>query len=129
MSLKSRGINAERDLVQRFWSAGWAAMRAPASGSQRNPSPDVLAGNNVRQLAIEVKLTTDKAKYFTRQEVEELTLFADTFGAEPWLAVKFPRKPWYFFTPESAVETKKSFVVSLERAQTFGIEFEELIEK
>lgn len=104
-------------------------MRAPASGSQRNPSPDVLAGNNVRRLAIEAKLTTDKAKYFTRQEVEELTKFAAVFGAEPWLAVKFPRTPWTFFTPESAVETTKSYVVTKERAASFGITFEELIEK
>lgn len=127
MSRKSRGINAERDLVHKFWAANWAAMRAPASGSTKYPCPDVIAGNNLRKVAIEAKLTTDKAKYFTKQEVEDLITFANMFGAEPWLAVKFPRVPWYFFTPESAVETNKSYVVTLERAQSLGIEFEELI--
>jgi len=127
MSRKSRGIAAERDLVHLFWAAKWAAMRAPASGSTKYPCPDVIAGNNVRKVAIEAKLTTDKAKYFTKQEVEELILFAENFGAEPWLAVKFPRQPWYFFTPESAVETNKSYVVSLERAKSLGIEFDDLI--
>jgi len=127
MSRKSRGINAERDLVHLFWAAGWAAMRAPASGSTKYPCPDVIAGNNLRKVAIEAKLTTDKAKYFTKQEVAELIAFAERFGAEPWLAVKFLRQPWYFFTPDSVVETNKSYVVTLERAQSLGITFEEVI--
>lgn len=127
MSTKSRGTNAERDLIHKFWESGWAAMRAAGSGSQQYPCPDVIASNNVRKIAIECKLTTDERKYFARQEVKELLYFAEKFGAEPWLAVKFFREPWYFFTVEDATETPASFVVTLERAKSRGITFEELI--
>jgi Holliday junction resolvase len=129
MSHKSRGINAERDLIHKFWESGWAAMRAAGSGSSQYPSPDLVASNNVRKLAIECKLTVDERKYFTSQEVKELVYFSQKFGAEPWLAVKFVRKPWYFFTVECMTETKGgNFLVTLEQAESRGIEFEELIE-
>jgi holliday junction resolvase Hjr len=129
MSAKSRGSNAERDLIHKFWEKGWAAMRAAGSGSTQYPSPDIMASNNVRKLAIECKLTTDERKYFTRQEVDELKYFAEKFGAEPWLAVKFFREEWRFFTPEDATETPASFVVTLAQAKSRGILFEELIEE
>lgn len=128
MSTKSRGSNAERDLIHRFWTVGWAAMRAAGSGSIGHPSPDVIAGNAARKLAIECKLTTDARKYFTKQEVQDLVNFAARFGAEPWLAVKFFREPWYFFTPDDAIQTDASYVVSLEHAQSRGMTFEELVE-
>jgi Holliday junction resolvase len=128
MSKKSRGINAERDLIHKFWEQGWAAMRAAGSGSQQYPAPDVIASNNLRKIAIECKLTTEERKYFTKQEVKELRYFAEKFGAEAWLAVKFFRQPWYFFTIDSATETKESYVVTLETARSRGITFEEMIE-
>ena len=64
MSTKSRGSNAERDLIHKFWGEGWAALRAAGSGSSQFPAPDIIASNNVRKLAIEVKLTTELKKYF-----------------------------------------------------------------
>lgn len=102
-------------------------MRAAGSGSQQYPSPDVIASNNLRTLAIECKLTTETRKYFTKQEVKELIFFAEKFGAESWLAVKFFREPWYFFTIDSATETKESYVVTLEQAKSCGITFKELL--
>ncbi len=127
MSTKSRGINAERDLIHKFWQAGWGAMRAAGSGSQQYPAPDVLASNNARALAIECKLTTATRQYFSKQEVKELRYFAEKFGAEPWLAVKFFRQEWYFFTLEDAVETAASHVVTLEQAKSRGLAFDELL--
>lgn len=128
MSTKSRGSNAERDLIHKFWAAGWAALRAAGSGSSQYPSPDIVTSNNVRKLAMEVKLTTAQSKYFTKQEVNELLYFSDKFGAEAWLAVKFFREPWWFLPVENALETGASYVVTLERARSFGLTFEDLIE-
>lgn len=127
MSRKSRGINAERDLIHKFWENNWAAMRAAGSGSSQYPCPDIMASNNIRKLAIECKLTTEKRKYFTKQEVYELNEFSRRFGAEPWLAIKFFREPWYFFTLECVEETNNNFVMSLEKAKLLGITFENLI--
>ncbi|MBR9692880.1 Holliday junction resolvase [Candidatus Woesearchaeota archaeon] len=128
MSRKSRGINAERDLIHKFWKEGWAAMRAAGSGSSQFPSPDVLAGNNIRKLAIECKLTTSPRQYFTKKEVNELQFFSEKFGAEPWFAVKFFHEPWYFFTVEDMKETGVSYAVTVEQARSRGVEFKELLE-
>ncbi len=128
MSKKSRGINAERDLIKKFWANGWAAMRAAGSGSQQYPSPDIIVGREGRRFAIESKLTTEKRKYFPREEIRDLEYFASTFGAEPWLAVKFKGKEWYFFHPEDLIQTEKSYLATEDLASMKGILFEELIE-
>ena len=49
---KARGSAAERELVHKFWDAGWAAFRAPASGSMDYEIPDVIAGNAQRKLEL-----------------------------------------------------------------------------
>ncbi len=128
MSKKSRGTNAERDLIHKFWGAGWAALRAAGSGSSQFPAPDVVAANNVRKLAIEVKLTTEKKKYFTKKEINELLYFSEKFGAESWVAVKFYQVQWYFLTIEDLEVTGSSYGVSIELAKRKGLLFEELIQ-
>ena len=53
MSRKSKGINAERDLIHKFWGTGkWSAVRIAGSGSMKYPSADILATNKLRTLAI-----------------------------------------------------------------------------
>lgn len=128
MSTKSRGISAERDLIHRFNEAGWVAFRAAGSGSSHYPCPDVIAGNNLRKLAIEVKLTTATRQYFTKQEVADLRFFGERFGAEAWVAIKFFRRPWLFLSIEDLIETPKAFVASLEVAERRGCSFAELLE-
>ncbi len=127
MSHKSRGINAERDLIHKFWETGWGAMRAAGSGSSQFPSPDVIASNNVRTLAIECKLTTATRQYFSKKEVKELVYFAEKFGAEPWLAVKFFREEWYFFSIDDAKETSANHVITLEQAKSRGMTLTDLV--
>jgi Holliday junction resolvase len=127
MSAKSRGSQGERDLVQRFWSAGWAAFRAAGSGSVRYPVPDVIAGNAARKLAIEAKITTAIAKYFTKEEIDDLQSFCTRFGCEAWVAVRFFRKPWRFVSLEDLRKTEASHVLSARDAERKGLTFEELV--
>jgi Holliday junction resolvase len=127
MSKKSRGINAERDLIHKFWSEGWAAMRAAGSGSSQFPSPDVIAGNHSRKLVLEVKLTTEQKKYFSKEEIRHLKFFAATFGAEPWVGVKFFRKPWQFFSLEDITSTSKNYVITIDDCDIKALDFESLI--
>lgn len=127
MSRKSKGIDAERDLVHRFNEAGWVAARIAGSGSSKYPSPDVIAGNNLRKMVIECKTTKDKTKYFTAKEILELRHFAHTFGAEPWVAIRFAGNPWLFLPIEDLKQTEKSHMVSLEAASLKGQSFEELV--
>lgn len=127
MSRKSKGINAERDLIHKFWAKGWAAIRVAGSGSSRYPSPDLLAGNNLRKLAIECKACKEKSRYFTKDEVRALKEFAKIFGAESWVGIKFDKIGWYFLTLEDMKETENSYLVSYDIAKNKGLSFDELI--
>jgi Holliday junction resolvase len=129
MNKKSKGTNAERDLIHQFNDNGWVAIRSAGSGSMQYPSPDILAGNNLRRLAIECKAVNDIKKYFTAKEIEELVFFANKFGAEPWVAVRFDRIDWFFLTIEDLEKTDKSYFVDVKIAKNKGLSFEQVIQK
>ena len=128
MNLKGKGINAERDLIHRFWNTGsWSAIRVSGSGSMKYPSADILAANRIRRHALECKITKDQKKYFEKKEIVDLKKFASIFGAEPWIVVKFKNQDWYFISLENLVETNKCFVVDVNKAKNSGLLFEEII--
>ncbi len=129
MSLKSKGINAERELVHKFWSSGYACHRIAGSGSTKYPSPDLLVGNGATKLAIEVKTTNKSSKYFPHEEIKALKTFSKMFGAQPWVAIKFKGHNWYFFNIEDLKETNKSLVADTALAKMKGLLFEELVDK
>lgn len=126
MSLKAKGSNAERDLLSLFWAAGWAAIRSAGSGSMHFPSPDLLVGNKIRRLAIEVKYISSDKKYFPKEEIKQLINFSTYFGAEPWVAIKFSRCDWIFVNPEDLIETDKNYVFYKKNIEN-GLKFEEVI--
>ena len=127
MSRKSKGINAERELIKLFWETKrWLACRVAGSGSSRYPAPDVIAGTANRKIAIECKTSKDDMKYIPRDDIFQLKEFALTFDAEPWVAVRFNRTEWYFLRPEQLEDTGTCRLVSKELAQQKGICFEQL---
>ncbi|MBT3463726.1 Holliday junction resolvase [archaeon] len=125
---KRKGSIGERQLINLFWAAGWAAIRSAGSGSTSFPSPDLLVGNKSRVLAIEAKVTKEKKKYFPKEEVKQLINFSKYFGAENWFAIKFHRVDWIFFSPEDLIEKENSFVASLELSEIKGVSFSDLIQ-
>lgn len=127
MSRKGKGINAERELIHKFWGNDWASVRIAGSGSMRYPSADILATNKLRRLAIECKTSKDPWKYIEKADIEQLREFAELFNAEPYLAFKFDRKDWLFLTLDDLEETDKNFMINIEKAERKGILFEELI--
>ena len=127
MSAKKKGIDAERELIHKFWEKNWTALRIAGSGSSKYPSPDIIAANITRKLAIEAKLTKETKKYFTKADIDQILEFSSKFGAEAWLAVKFPKLGWFFLPPSEIKQTKKGFVFSLELAKKKGFSFNELL--
>ncbi|HLD80111.1 MAG TPA: Holliday junction resolvase Hjc [Candidatus Nanoarchaeia archaeon] len=127
MNTKAKGTKGERELIHFFNQNGWSAIRAAGSGSQRYPSPDILAGNAMRRVAIECKVTAENKKYLLDEEIEQLRTFANKFGAEAWIGVRFPGEPWYFFMLEDIEQTGKSWAISLEMAKRKGLKVEELL--
>ncbi len=128
MSRKSKGINAERELIHMFWQTGeWTAVRIAGSGSSGYPSADVLAFNLKRKVAIEAKTTKYTSKYFTDEEIWQFKRFCSLFGAEEWLAIKFKSLPWYFIKTEKLARSGKNLVISAEEIKKLGVGFDEFI--
>ena len=124
---KAKGTKGERELVKFFNENDWSCVRIAGSGSSKYPSPDLLAGNASRRLAIECKMTKDKKKYIPKADIEQLRTFSTKFGAESWVAVKFGPSEWYFLILEDLEDTGNSFAVSLELAKRRGILASEII--
>ncbi len=125
---KAKGTKGERELIKIFNETEfWCAIRAAGSGSSRYPSPDIVAANAIRRLAIECKVTKDKKKYFQREEIEQLRTFSKLFGAEGWIGIKFAREPWYFFLIEDLESTGTLWVASTELAKRRGLTIKELM--
>ena len=129
MNTKAKGTKGERELVKAFNESGWACFRAAGSGSSRYPSPDLIAANAIRRLAIECKVTKESKKYFEQSELEQLRIFSQKFGAESWIGVKFSGEEWYFLMLEDLEQTGNLFAVSVELAKRRGLKMEEVMGK
>lgn len=127
--MSKTGSVEERDLVNKLWAAGFAAMRAPASGgATKRPLPDVLAGNSKIYLAIEVKSTKQDHIYIDNEKITNLIEFSEIFGAKPYVGAKFIRKPWRFIKLEDLHVTRSNnYRVNTDLAFSKGLDFEEII--
>lgn len=127
MPSNQKGNRRERELVNRLDDAGFAVMRAPASGSATERElPDVLAGNGEVFYAIEAKSSSGRPIYLTGEEVEALVYFSQNFGAKPRIAARFDREDWYFFHPDDLHKTPKNYRVKKEMALEEGERIEDL---
>jgi len=129
MSTKSKGINAERELIHLFWAKGFAALRVAGSGSSRYPSTDLIVGNKDKKLAIECKTTREQKKYISREDIGQLKTFSTLFGALALVAVKFKGFDWFFLFLDDLGEKEKSYYIDIDIAKNKGLLFEELVEK
>lgn len=127
MSLKSKGIQAERELIHLLWSAGLAAARVAGSGSSRYPSCDIIAGGSGQLFAFECKSVKQGNRYLDKQSVADFLRFAQMLGAQPWIAVRYAKEQWHFIMPEDLVETHAAHGVSLAVAQRRGLLLDELV--
>jgi Holliday junction resolvase - archaeal type len=106
MTASDKGSRRERELVNKLDAKGFAVMRAPASGSATDRDlPDVLAGNGERFYAIEAKSSSGNPIYIDSEEIESLQYFAQGFGAESKIAVRFDETEWAFFSPNEVYRT------------------------
>jgi Holliday junction resolvase len=129
MSANRKGDRRERELVNELDAAGFAVMRAPASGSATERDlPDVLAGNGQKFYAIEAKSSAGDPIYLSGEEVESLVYFARNFGAKARIAVRFDREDWYFFHPgDLHVTDGGNYRVKKETALADGEDLDELV--
>ena len=128
MNAKAKGSRYERELVQRFWDAGFGVMRAPTSGGATSRAlPDIVAGNGKVYYAIEVKMKKELPIYIREEQVEEIKEFSRRFGAKAFIAVKLPYKEWRFVPVELLSKNGKNYRVS-EEEYLKGLRLEDLLE-
>lgn len=129
--MSKTGSKEERDLVKMLWDAGFAAMRAPASGgATKKPLPDVLAGNGKIYLAIEVKSSSKDWIYIDYPKINGLLQFSGTFGADPYIGAKFNYMKWRFLKPEDLKKTKNgNYRVDRDLILDKGLELDEITGK
>lgn len=127
MNFKKKGIDAERELIKLFWENRWAALRSAGSGSSQYPSPDIIASNKLKKIAIESKMSSTNSKFFEKKEIQQLLNFCDYFGCESWIAVKFKTKKWFFFTIDNLKETNKGYSINIKDCELKGLNFQEMI--
>ena len=111
-----------------LWENGFAAVRSPGSGAISYPMPDIVAGNGKKFIAIEVKMRKTLPLYLTEQEIKDLVMFSNLFGAEPFVGIKIPRNDWKFVKISQLKETKKGYKIDKE-VYHLAMDFDELIGK
>ncbi len=124
----AKGDRRERELVNLLDDAGFAVMRAPASGSATTRElPDVLAGDGDDFYAIEAKSSAGDPIYLDGEEIYALVYFSRNFGAKPRVGVRFDREDWFFFHPDDLYQTDGgNYRVKKETALADGTDFDEL---
>lgn len=113
MSSYNKGARGENELGDEFSERGYAWMRAPGSGTAQRELPDVVVGNGENMYAFEVKRwgNEEDYQYLSKKEVNDLQFFANKFGMEYFISVRFDHGSWGFFKKEELHETDKSLRV------------------
>lgn len=101
------GQNKERELARQLADAGYAVMRAPASGSATTRDlPDLLWAKDGCIVAGELKYTGENVAYYDAEEVAALDRFGKAFGANVRLVARFKQDTnFYSLKPEQARRT------------------------
>ena len=124
---KAKGTVAENELIHKFWENDWVAVRVAGSGSTRYPSPDIIASCTFGKVVMEIKVVNDTKKYFPQQEINDLNYFANQFGAQSWIGVKFKENQWYFLpTSELEMTRENNYSTTLIKMKRTGFTFDEM---
>ncbi len=126
-----KGFRAERELVRKFWEKGFAAIRAPASGSKVKHAiyPDVVAIYKGKIFIFEVKARRKLSTiYISEKQVEKLKEFARRAYAEPYIALKIQElKRWFFISLSKLKRVGSKYRIDLEVIKD-ALTFEKFVE-
>ncbi|PIN92837.1 hypothetical protein COU54_05480 [Candidatus Pacearchaeota archaeon CG10_big_fil_rev_8_21_14_0_10_31_24] len=129
MSNKSKGSNAERELVKIFTENGWRALRVAGSGVNDDSPCDMIAAKiGKKGYTIEAKSSKKDRIYITKEQISDFITFSSILGLTPALAIRFNRQGWLFLEPKYLEDSGKFWVVSLKNAQTNGKRFSQFFE-
>ena len=113
-----KGYKAERELFNLLLQKGYAVVRVAGSGNPLTPC-DLIAGNIKNKVCVEIKESKDERKYIKKEQVDMLVNFSKKFGLKPFVAIKFKRKGWKFFSLEDLDKVESFFVAKIEKGKNF----------
>ena len=129
MSNKSKGSNAERELVSLFTENGWRAARIAGSGVNDESPCDIIVGKiGQRGFTIEAKSSRSDYVYIKKSQIEDFILFSNIIGLKPVIAVRFSYEGWLFINPEQLEDSGKNFVIYRKNLNTIGKKFSQFFE-
>ena len=129
MSNKSKGSNAERELVSLFTENGWRAVRVAGSGVNDESPCDLIVGKlGQKGFTIEAKSSRSNYIYIKKSQIEDFILFSSTIGLRPVIAVRFTYEGWLFLNPEQLEDSGKSFVIHRDKAKSICKKFSQFFE-
>ena len=77
---------------------------------------------------VESKSQRRMRKLIEKERILELKKFAERFGAEPWVGMRFNNMVWFFLSLDNMERSKNgSFIISKDIAKKKGLEFDDLI--
>ena len=121
---KAKGSKIERELFQIFVDNHFRAVRVAGSGVMENAECDIIAGKKgAGKYCVEVKSSKAPIKYISKEQIEKFIVFADIFGLNPVIALRFNREGWNILNPKHLRDSGKNWVVTLEEAKEKGKKF------
>ncbi len=130
MSNKSKGSNAERELVKIFTAHGWRCARVAGSGVNDDSPCDLIAGKIGRRgYVVEAKSSKNSSIYIKKAQIEDFVLFASMTGLIPVIATRFNYQGWIFLDVNKLKDSGKNWVVSLKTALAEGKKFSQFFEE
>lgn len=129
MSNKSKGSNAERELLRLFTENGWRAIRAAGSGVNDDSPCDLIAGKIGRKgFTIEAKSSRKNHIYIKKSQIEDFLVFSQSLGLQAAIALRFSYEGWLFIKPEQLSDSGKNWVINREKAKLNGLKFSQFFE-
>lgn len=126
---KAKGSKAERELVKMFTEKGWRAVRVAGSGVNDDSPCDLIAGKaGKKSFAVEAKSSKKSIIYISHSQINDFIIFANIFGLNPVIALRFNYEGWLFLSPDHLKNTGKYYAVSLTLAKEKGHRFSQFFE-
>ena len=127
MTRYAKGANAERELLEHLFNAGFSVARVAGSGVSSFNPPDLLAFSKSKKLGFECKAWGSSSLTIPFDQFDGLVNWCRNADCQAVVAWKVPRKGWFFLLPEHFHKTGNAYAVSFSNAQKNALDFSVLV--
>ncbi len=127
MKNKTKGSNAERELLLMLFNNGFAVSRVAGSGSSTLPTPDIIGVKNRKVVAIECK--TKKGEYLNIKDsqIQELVTWEKMSCCKAYVAWRVGKDKWFFIHISKLNKTNKAYSIKRKEILEKGLCYAEFV--